>query len=363
MSVSKTKNQKFSQTKNSVMKEKIRTLLSVLVLFSSCLFVGAQLVPTTPWPIPVPVQIDHYSWALPLADLMSAARQSVRYVSGYTDSKTVLDSSKARWINFEFTSPRSDGVILAEDINISLATNQFDLIIAESENGFSGNINLADSSHQTLFNGGFWADVSSGKDVKVIVTYYLADKIGIPVPSDLQSVKITSQDVVGQQNTLYLYPQNGRLQVPTNIGHTGNVTATFADNSQINFNLANGLAESEKQVKVSVSGEFANTRSFPKGETIIVLGVEEWMLNQQAEYSVLFEPRDRMITLYSETPQRLAQSVRIRLLPDGVWFGPILIPANVGLKIDLLKIIGPPAPKSFGVWEAIFDFNAKGEKG
>ena len=342
--------------------KKISKFLSVICLFIFfCFSVGAQTVPSggggssDSGTIPVPV-LDHYSWAYPLADLMSYAQQSVRYVSGYTDAKTALTSSRVRWIDFRFTSPRSDGVVLAKDLTTALATNQFDVLIAESEDSFGGNINLADSAHQTLFNGGFWVNSSSdGKppvNLKVSVTFWLASEIYLPVPPDLETVKIVSRDASGRESTVFPVIQNGRMRVPTSVGHIGTATATFADKSQISFNLASGMAEGEKQVTIEVAGEFASTYSFPKGATFIVLQLEEWELNNQGEYRAIFEPADKELALYASTPQRVAKTVRVRTLPDGNWSIPLPIRIGVAHGLSL-----PPQPNNgYGVLEAVFSF-------
>jgi hypothetical protein len=333
------------------MKKLSISVLALSGFLSLCTIVGAQ----TPGPIPIPnTPPDHYSWALPLADLMSYAKQAIRYVSGYTDAKTVLDSSAHRWIDFEFRSPRSDGVVLAKDINIALATNKFDLVIAESETGFSGNIDLADSRHQTLFNGGFWAYVSfDGGDNFAQVTYYLSPEISIPVPADLEYVKVSYRDAWGNERTEYFKPQGGWMRVRTNLGNSGTATAEFADGSEINFSLANGQAEREERVKVKVSGEFAHTYTFASGETMIVLGVEQWMLDEEGQFTAVFEPYKRSVVLYAETPQKLvAQSVRVRQLPSGVWSDPYTITSGVGLHLNL----SGSAESLPGVWEAVFSF-------
>lgn len=337
--------------------KKIQKLFGILsVALLSCLAAVAQEVPSIPGttpggPIPVP-RVDRQSWAMPLADMTSYAQQAIRHVSGYTQAKTALSSSQARWINFEFVSPRSDGVILAKDLNAALATNQFDLIIAQSETGFGGNINLADSAYGPLFEVGFWVDANAGEkgDLKINVTYYLVDKLGLPVPADLQFLKVSYQDASGQQ-TAYIYPENGRIMVPTNLGHIGTATARFSDGEEINFSLANGLPEAEKRVVFKVEGDFASTFTFQKGETYITLGLESWELNSQSEYRAIFEPRNGALSLYAATPQKVAQTVRLRSLPNGEWFGPFAIKPG-----EVLQIILPPQTQTLGVMEAVFTF-------
>lgn len=331
--------------------KKIKKIIGVLsIALLSCIAAVAQEVPST-GPVPVP-HPDRHSWALPLADMMSYAQQSVRYVSGYTQAKTVLASSQARWINFEFRSPRSDGVVLAKDINTMLDTNQFDLIVAQSETGFGGNINLADSAYKPLFNAGFWVDTGSEKgELTINITYFLVPEISLPAPADLQFVKISYQDASGQEKVVYLYPENGRIMVPTNLGHIGTATATFSDNAEINFSLANGLPEGEKRVIFKVAGDFASTFTFPKGDTYITLGLESWMLNGESEYRAIFEPKDSLLSLYAATPQKVARTVRLRSLPSGGWFGPYAITPG-----EVLQVILPPQTQTLGVMEAVFTF-------
>jgi len=332
--------------------QKIAVFVAVFTLFS-CTFAGAQTV-TTPV---IPPMVDHYSWALPLSDIMSYARQSVRNVSGWTHAKTALDSSPARWVNFGFKSPRNDGVVLIEDINKALVTNRLDLIIAESENSFGGNINLANSESRTLFNGGFWVDTTTGNEQQVNVTYWLAPEIDIPVPLDLHYVQVSSQDAWGRERTDYFYGENGRMRIRTDLGNNGTAKATFNDGSQINFNLSNGMAESEKRVTIGVTGEFAHTCTFVQGETTIVFGVSRWGLDGQGQYTAIFEPEKKIVLLYAEIPEgrQAAHSVRLRSLSHGVVSEPFAITSGVALSINLYDILGA-FPQNLGVWEAVFTF-------
>lgn len=309
--------------------------------------------PFNPGPVigNLPKPSDRYSWALPLADLLSYAKQSVRHVSGYVNPDTVLPSSKQQGFDFGFVSPRPDGVVLAEDINKSLASHKFDVLVAQSEEGFSGNINLSDSAYETLFNGWFWVDATVSGEQKIKVIYYLTDEISLPVPNDLTQVKFTARDEYGQEETMYRSPQRGRLRVPTSMTARGNAQGWFADGTVINFNLSNGRAEDEKRVTAQVSGDFANSFTFPKGSTTIVLGLEEWMLNNQGEFVATFEPSSSQLILYAEVSQgKAARSVRLRQLPSGITNGPFNITPGEAMKLTL-----PPVP-FFGVWEAIFTF-------
>jgi len=335
--------------------KKLTQKIAVFVVFFGlmCTFTSAQTT-TTPM---IPPMVDRHSWALPLADVMSYARQAVRNVSGWTQSKTVLDSSPARWVNFEFKSPRSDGVVLVEDINRALVTNKLDLIIAESESSFGGNINLADGEYTTLFNGGFWVDTTGGGDVQVEVIYWLAPEINISVPADLQLVKVTYTDAWGREREDYFQAQNGRMRVRTDLGNNGTATATFTDGSQINFNLSNGMAESEKKVTIGVTGEFAHTCTFAQGETKIVFGVSRQGLDSQGRFTAIFEPAEKIVLLYAEIPNgsQAASSVRLRSLSYGVLSEPYAITSGVALSINLYDVLGV-FPQELGVWEAVFTF-------
>lgn len=330
--------------------QKISVFVTVFVFL--CTFAGAQT--TVP---EIPPFVDHHSWALPLADVMSYARQSVRWISGNTEAKTVLDSSPSRWINFEFKSPRSDGVVLVEDINSALATNKFNLIIAESETGFSGNINLADSAGMTLFNGGFWVDTTSGGELQVNVTYQLSSEIDIPVPDDLEEVKVSYINEWGWEQTAYFHGQNGRMRIRTDLGNNGTATATFTGGSQINFSLKNGMAESEKRTTIGVTGEFAHTCTFAQGETTIVFGVSRWGLDDRGQYTAIFQPSGADVLLYAEIPngQQAALSVRLRSLSHGVYSEPFAITPGNALSINLYDVL-KAFPTQLGVWEAVFTF-------
>ncbi|HEY4511279.1 MAG TPA: hypothetical protein VJH55_00350 [Candidatus Paceibacterota bacterium] len=307
--------------------------------------------PFNPGPVigNLPRAQDHHSWVIPLADLLSYAKQAVRKVSGYVNSKTVLPSSRQQSFEVDFM-PRPDGVVMAEDINKALASHKFDVLVAQSEEGFSGNINLSDSAYETLFNGWFWVDATMSGDQKIKVSYYLTEEISLPVPSDMTSVKISTKNEYGVGETFYASPTRGRIRIPTSLGNQGNAQAWFTDGTVINFNLSNGLAESEKRVTAQVSGEFANSFTFPKGSTTIVLGLEEWMLNNQGEYVATFEPSSSQLILYAEVLQgKAARSVRLRQLPNGWTINPTAITPGKALNLQL-------PPGALGVWEATFTF-------
>lgn len=332
--------------------------IAVFVVFFGlvCTFAGAQELPA-PIPVPGGGSTDHYSWALPLADTMSYARQAVRWVSASTRAKTILDASARRQIEFEFISPRADGVVMANDINVALATNQLDLIVAESENVFDGKITLKDSAFRPLFTGEFRVHSPGGGDVSVAVTYWLSSEIEIPVPEDLKFVEATYLNAWGGEQTFLLFAQSGWLRVPTYLGNKGTAKATFKGGSQINFSLSTGTAEGEKGVRVTIKGEFAHTLTFATGETTIVLGVEQWMLNNQQEFTAIFEPAEKMVLLYAEIPngQQAATSVRLRSLSHGVLSQPFTITPGQALSINLYDVLGA-FPQKLGVWEAIFSF-------
>ena len=302
-------------------------------------------------PIPILIQSDRYSWARPLADLESYAQQAVRWVFGNANAQTALPSSRNRWIRFPFISPRPDGVVLASDINRALAEHPFDLVIAQSESGFDGNIFLADQSESPLFNAGFFLDDTDGLNKKVRVVYSLVEKISLPVPADLEGISLPIRDQFGNTERRWIQAERGRISVPNNIASEGTVTARFKDGTAINFNLGNGLVEGEKRTSFEVEGEFAHTIVFPRGERRIVFSIEgEWLLNQQGEFRAIFEPEspDGQIELYAEVAGRPQTQIRFRHLPDGVFSG-----TDDGFT-RLLKLQLPPGPK--GVYEAIFTF-------
>jgi|GEM_PF-3073250 len=301
----------------------------------------------------IPRATDRYSWAKPMADLLSYAKQAIRHVSGSVHPTTVLPLSRQQHFSFEFKSPRADGVVMASDLNAAIAKRKFDVVIAQSEVGFWGYVHLSDVHGMPLFNGGFWVDLSESTEQKVRIQYYLNDEIYIPVPTDLESVKITMMDPENRQMTEWVRPEDGMLRVRTDQGPGVHMQASFADGQVINFNLAHGgLAESEKRATVEVFGDFPNTYTFPKGSNIIALGLEEWMLNRDGEYTAVFEPSAANIALYAEASGKSAKAVRLRRLPGGVTTG--RIPLTPGKALNFTLPDG-----SLGVWEATFTFEQR----